>query len=186
MNAPTTRAVAAAMLRAAYPAAPADEIEAVLDRLAGPRGPLTTADRLAPPAPASPPAPTASQVAVEVIEAAEREWPDSGLVLSLTLRRLDDFDAEPIKARFDQGRAVARQIAEKALGGLADGEPVTALVGRQAVVETRPYQTRDGEQRVGVAKWIVPRKHRRPAAAAPLAVKPRKPEIDQEDDDIAF
>jgi hypothetical protein len=127
-------------------------------------------------------------VRVEVVEASEREWPDSGLVLTLVLvlRLTDDPDVEPIRCRFDKAREVPRRIALQALGGLADGEDVSALVGRQAVVETKPYTTRDGGERLGVARWIVPRKPRKAAQRTP-AMRNRKPEASSlPGDDIPF
>jgi hypothetical protein len=156
-------------------------VDAFIDALC-----VTTADRLPPPAPAqtTPPEPAEGQMRVAVVEASEREWPDSGVVLSLTLRAVDDPTIEPIRCRFDTAREVPRRIALQALGGLADGEPVSALVGRQAVIEARPYTTREGVERLGVAKWIVPRKPRK-ASARPAVVRNRKPEA-ADDEDIPF
>jgi hypothetical protein len=181
------RSALAAVLRLAAPQAPAFSIaaavDAALDYLGGG---ITTADRLPPPDPAALPAPAAGQVRVEVVEASEHEWPDTGLVLTLTLRMVDDPDAEAIRVRFDASRAVARRIAMDAIGGLEEGAEVSALVGRQAVVETRPYTTREGVERLGVAKWIVPRKPRQPGQR-PAAVKNRKPEGSSlPGDDISF
>jgi hypothetical protein len=120
-------------------------------------------------------------VRVEVIEASEREWPDSGLVMTLTLRLVDDPSGPEIRARFDASRAVARRIAMDALGGVADGEPLVTLVGRQAIVEAKPYTGRDGIERLGVAKWIVPRKPRT-ASTRPPATRRRQPDVGAEDD----
>lgn len=180
----------AAVMRLAAPDAPVftldAAVDAALDQLAGA---VTTADRLPTPratTPPPPPEPSAGQIRVEVVDASEREWPDSGNVLTLVLSRVDDPAAEPIRCRFDQTREVPRRIALEALGGVADGEDVSALVGRQAVVETRPYTTRDGVERVGVAKWIVPRKPRQPSQR-PVAVRNRKPAaVAEASDDIPF
>jgi hypothetical protein len=183
------RSALAAVLRLAAPQAPAfaldAAVDAALDHLGGA---VTTANHLPPPAPATttPPEPTEGQVRVEVVDASEREWPDTGVVLTLTLRAVDDPTIEPIRCRFDKARDVPRRIALQALGGLADGEDVSALVGRQATVETRPYTTREGVERLGVAKWIVPRKPRQPGQR-PAAVKNRKPEASSlPNDDIPF
>jgi hypothetical protein len=180
------RSAVAAALRLAAPQAPAFQLDAAVDAaLDHLGGAVTTADRLPTPAHA-PPEPAEGQVRVEVVEASEREWPDSGLVLTLVLRLTDDPDVEPIRCRFDKAREVPRRIALQALGGLADDEDVSALVGRQAVVETRHYTTRDGEERLGVARWIVPRKPRQPGQR-PAAVKNRKPEASSlPGDDIPF
>jgi hypothetical protein len=183
------RSALAAVLRLAAPLAPAFSIDAAVDAaLDHLGGAVTTADRPPTPAQASapptPPEPTEGQVRVEVVEASEREWPDSGVVLTLMLRAVDDPTIEPIRCRFDKARDVPRRIALQALGGLADGEDVSALVGRQAVVETKPYTTRDGEERLGVARWIVQRKPRQPGQR-PAAVKNRKP-APPADEDIAF
>lgn len=183
------RSAVAAVLRLAAPDAPAfmldDAVDAALARLGG----ITTADRLPAPLPsAAPPAAPESadgQVRVEVAQASEREWPDSGNVLSLVLFPVNDPDTT-IRVRFDQTREVPRRIALEALGGLADGQDASVLVGRQAVVETRPYTGRDGVERLGVAKWIVPRKPRQASQRAP-AVRNRKPEASAlPDDDIPF
>ena len=186
------RSALAAILRLAAPLAPAFSIDAAVDAaLDHLGGAVTTADRLPTPAPASapptPPEPAEGQVRVEVVEASEREWPDSGVVLTLTLSRVDDPEAELIRCRFDKAGEVPRRIALQALGGLADGEDVSALVGRQAVVETKPYTTREGVERLGVAKWIVPRKPRT-ASARPAAVRNRKPVVNdaEGEPDIAF
>jgi hypothetical protein len=185
------RSAVAAVLRLAAPDAPPFQLDAAVDAvLHHLGGGITTADRLPTPAPATalpaPPEPAEGQVRVEVVEASEREWPDSGVVLTLTLTRVDDPDAEPIRCRFDAMAGTRRRIALDALGGLADGEPVMALVGRQAVVEARPYTTREGVERVGVARWIVPRKPRQQTQRPP-AVRNRKPIVsDATSDDIPF
>lgn len=183
------RSALAVMAKLIAPAAPPFMLDAAMDAFIDALGGVTTADRLPTPAPAAappaPPEPAAGQVRVEVAQASEREWPDSGVVLSLVLFPVDDPDTT-IRVRFDQTREVPRRIALEALGGLADGEPVSALVGRQAVVETRPYTGRDGTERLGVAKWIVPRKPRQASQRAPT-VRNRKPEAAATpDDDIPF
>jgi hypothetical protein len=185
------RSALAAVLRLAAPLAPTfaldAAVDAALDHLGGS---VTTADRLPPPAPRPavvPPAtpePAEGQIRIEVTQASEREYPDSGVVLSLVLAPVNDPDTT-IRVRFDQTREVPRRIAMEALGGLADGEEVSALVGRQAVIETRPYVGNDGVERVGVAKWIVPRKPRK-ASQRPAAVRPRKPDAAVDGDDIPF
>jgi hypothetical protein len=178
------RSAVAAVLRLAAPQAPAfaldAAVDAALDHLGGS---VTTADRLPQP---TPPSPAEGQVRVEVAQASEREWPDNGLVLSLVLFPVDDPDIT-IRVRFDRSRAIPRRIALEALGGLADGESVSALVGRQAVVETRPYVGRDGIERLGVAKWIVPKKPRK-ASARPAVARNRKPIVNDGDGepDIPF
>ncbi len=184
---PVDRSSLAAVLRLAAPDAPSFEIDAAVDAAIGfLGGAVTTADRIAPPGPSALPQPAAGQARVEVIEASEREWPDSGLVLSLTLRLVDDPNGPEIRARFDASRAVARRIALDALGGLGDGEPLARLIGRQAIVETKPYTGRDGIERVGIAKWITPRKPGM-ASARRAAVRNRKPEASSlPDDDIPF
>jgi hypothetical protein len=179
------RSALAAVARLVAPAAPTFMLDAAVDAFIDALC-VTTADRLPPPAPAqtTPPEPAEGQMRVAVVEASEREWPDSGVVLTLTLRAVDDPTIEPIRCRFDKARDVPRRIALQALGGLTDGEDVSALVGRQATVETRPYTTREGMERLGVAKWIVPRKPRQPGQR-PAAVRNRKP-APPADEDIAF
>ena len=182
------RSAVAAVLRLAAPQAPAFALDAAVDAaLNHLGGGVTTADRLPQPTTHATPEPAEGQVRVEVVEASEREWPDSGVVLTLTLRAVDDPTIEPIHCRFDKAREVPRRIALQALGGIADGEPVSALVGRHAVVETRPYVGRDGIERVGVAKWIVPKKPRK-ASARPAAARNRKPIVNDGDGepDIPF
>jgi hypothetical protein len=186
---PVTRADVAAMVRLLYPDAPPFAVDHGVDALIDAVGSaVTTADRLPQPAPASaphaPPTPAEGQVLVEVADASEREWPDSGVVLSLTLFPVGEPDTT-IRCRFDQTREVVRGIAMRALGGLADGESVSALIGRRATVETRPYTGRDGVERLGVAKWITPRKPRT-ASTRPPAMTNRKPEMDADDGDIPF
>ena len=179
---PLDRSTLATVLRLAAPDVPPFQIDAAVDAAIGfLGGAVTTADRIAPPGPSPLPEPAAGQTRVEVIEASERDWPDSGLVLTLTLRLVDDPNAPEIRARFDASRAVARRIALDALGGIGDGEPLARLIGRQAIVETKPYTGRDGTERLGVAKWITPRKPRQ-TGQRPPAAKRQKPDVGDEDD----
>lgn len=182
---PIDRSTLATVLRLAAPDAPPFQIDAAVDAAIGLLvGAITTADRIAPPGPSPLPELAAGQARVEVIEASEREWPDTGLVLTLTLRLVDDPNGLEIRTRFDASRDVARRIALDALGGLGDGEPLTRLIGRQAIVETKPYTGRDGTERLGVAKWIVPKRPRKETQRA-APVRNRKPATADEDD-IAF
>lgn len=159
----TQRDIVTATIKAAYPAAATADIREFLDHVEGlsPRTlaastpGVTTADKV--PAPA--PKPAATLVAgegerlVEVTDAVERTFDDTGVVLILTLRDAGNPDAEPIKTRFDAKAATRRKIAMAAMG-LADGAAPADMIGRQAVVEVGPFTGRDGVERLGVNKWV--------------------------------
>jgi hypothetical protein len=177
MTAPTIRSIAAAALQAAYPGAPAAAIDAALDRLAlvaiggdlaAAGHAVTTAEQL----PATPAAkPAAGEALVEVVDAYQRDFEDSGRVLIVTILPVEP-SGERIKVRFDQASGARRYAALRALGTHDDAE-AAELVGLRGRVILSSFVGRDGVDRLGVARWVAPPND---AGDQPAKAKPPKGE----------
>jgi hypothetical protein len=212
----TPRAIAAAVLQAAYPSARTTTINAVLDELAlaavtvdiaATTPGVVTADEL----------PrlvgdgvTHVQVAEEtsnsvlpvldagceivtVVRFWDRVWEDSGRVRTLLLSRADGSE---LKAKFDESRAATWKAACSALGCQPD-DGWKFVQGQQAVVEVTDWTARDGSTKPIVRRWVArpgsPRAVEKQAEAAAKAERAEarrsrnaQPQHGTDDQDIPF
>jgi hypothetical protein len=127
---------------------------------------------------ASSPAPMAPTAGVPdgdysgtITQAMEREWPDSGLVLSVSCHVEIDGQTVEVKSRFDAGREIARKAMFRA-AGLASGAAVEQLIGRPVRVEVGTWAPPGGgTPRPVVRRWLAA------AGTAPAPSAPRPPAV---------
>ena len=168
MITPTTRSIASATLRAAFPQATAAAIEKALDEIAFAAA-LESCTRVQdlkaeiggqtnePEATASPPAtgglplvPEGGEV-VEVVRFFDKTWPDSCRVRTLLLRRADGSE---FKAKFPAYREANWKAAASALGVDVDAD-WQAVQGQQAVVVIVTWNPPNGGEAMPVVRrWI--------------------------------
>ena len=158
MITPTTRSIASATLRAAFPQATPAAIEAALDEIAFAAVAAEIGGQTnEPEATASPPAtgglplvPEGGEF-VEVARFFDKTWPDSGRVRTLLLRR---DDGSEFKAKFPADREANWKAAASALGVDVDAD-WQAVQGQQAVVVIVTWNPPNGGEAMPVVRrWI--------------------------------
>lgn len=125
---------------------------------------------------ASAPAPTAATGSVPdgdytgtITQAGEREWPDSGVVLSVVVAVEVSGEVVDVRARFDAGREIPRKACFRS-AGLPSGSDPSMLVGRPVRVTLSTWSPPSGgSARPVVRRWLAP------AGAAPKAAAPAAP-----------
>ena len=106
-----------------------------------------------------------------IAQASEREWPDSGLVLSVVVACEIDGEVADVRARFTGDREVARKAMFRA-AGLPSGAAVEQLIGRPVRVTLSTWSPPSGgSPRLVVRRWLAP--------AAPAPAAPRAPSVIQ-------
>jgi hypothetical protein len=106
-----------------------------------------------------------------ITQASEREWPDSGLVLSVVVACEIDGAAVDVRARFTGDREVARKAMFRA-AGLPSGAAVEQLIGKVVKVTLSTWSPPSGgSPRLVVRRWL--------AAAAQAPAAPRAPSVIQ-------
>jgi hypothetical protein len=104
-----------------------------------------------------------------IAQASEREWPDSGLVLSVVVACEIDGEVADVRARFTGDREVARKAMFRA-AGLPSGAAVEQLIGKAVRVELSTWAPPGGgSPRPVVRRWLAP--------AAPAPAAPRAPSV---------
>jgi hypothetical protein len=100
-----------------------------------------------------------------IASAGEREWPDSGVVLSVVVACEIDGAVIDVRARFDAGREIPRKACFRS-AGLPAGAAVEQLIGRPVRVTLGTWTPpAGGSPRPVVRRWLAP------AGAAPAAPK---------------
>ena len=195
----TTRSIADAVLRACFPAASDKAIGDAIDLVAFAAVAAEPEGQAAEPAgqepePAAdglPPVPEGGEVVV-VERFFDKEWPDSGRVRSLVMRRPDGSE---VKAKFNASKEAAWKAAASALGVDVD-VGWQDVQGQQAVVVIATWNPPDGGDAVPVVRrWVArpgsPRAVEKAADAAAKAERAAKrsrnavPEA-ADPDDIGF
>ncbi len=141
-----------------------------LERVEPAPAPMT----LAPSAPA-PAAPTGvvpdGDYSGVITTAGEREWPDSGLVLSVVVACEIDGEVVDVRARFDAGREIPRKAMFRA-AGLPSGAAVEQLIGKSVRVVLGTWAPPGGgSPRPVVRRWLAT------TGAAPAPAAPRAPSV---------
>lgn len=126
-----------------------------------------------------------------ITTAGEREWPDSGVVLSVVVAVEVDGEVVDVRARFDAGREIPRKALYRA-AGLQSGSDPSMLIGKAVRVTLGTWSPPSGgSPRPVVRRWLAP------AVAAPTAPrviqgntakapKSVRPEWSEDDDAIPF
>jgi hypothetical protein len=108
-----------------------------------------------------------------ITQAMEREWPDSGLVLSVVCNVETAGQTLEVKSRFDAGREIARKAMFRA-AGLPAGAAVEQLIGRPVRVTVGIWAPPGGgTPRPVVRRWLAA------AGTAPAPAAPRAPAVIQ-------
>ena len=137
---------------------------------------LLDAERVEPVVVTLPPAPAAPTAGVidgdysgTIAQASEREWPDSGLVLSVVVACEIDCEVVDVRARFDAGREIPRKAMFRA-AGLPAGAAVEQLIGKSVRVTLGTWSPpAGGSPRAVVRRWLSP--------VAPAPAAPRAPSV---------
>lgn len=112
-----------------------------------------------------------------IAAASEREWPDSGLVLSVSLAAEIAGEPVEVRCRFDANREVARKAMFRA-AGLPSGATVEQLIGKPVRVALNVWSPANGgAARLTVRRWHAPAGSttRSTASATPGVVKFKAP-----------